>query len=106
MRPPMLHTAYKVTKTRNAYGDLIAAGETAHQCHFKYNTQQVTDTNSEQVQSDALAWFRPDSGIERMDILKIYGEHWLVEKVIKARRLRDPDVQFIKVELMKYGAIS
>lgn len=106
MRPPMLHTAYKVTTTRNAYGDFLPSGETALKCHFRYITEQVTETNSETIQSDAMAWFEPDSGVDRKDILKFDGEHFRVERVIKARRLRSPEVQFIKVELLKYGVIS
>lgn len=106
MKPPMLHTAYKVTTTRNAYGDFTASGETALICHFRYITEQVTSTNSETIQSDAMAWFEPDSGVNRKDIIKFEGEHFRVERVTKARKLRNPSVQFIKVDLLKYGVIS
>ena len=102
----MTHTAYKVTTTRNAYGDYTASGEVAHICHFRYITEQVTGTNSETIQSDSMAWFEPDSGIGRKDIIKFEGEHFRVERVIEARKLRNPVVQFIKVELLKYGVIS
>ena len=74
-------------------------------CHFRYQTQQVSGS-PEQVQSDALAWFEPDSGVDRKDIIKFEGEHFRVERVVKARRLRSPDVQFIKVELLRYGLVS
>lgn len=106
MKPPMNFTAYKVTTTRNAYGDFLPSGETALKCHFRYITEQVTSTNSETIQSDAMAWFEPDSGVDRKDVIKFDGEHFRVERVTKARKLRDPSVQFIKVELLKYGVIS
>ena len=106
MKPPMLHTAYKVTTTRNAYGDYIPSGEVALSCHFRYINEQVTSTNDETIQSDAMAWFEPDSGVDRKDIIKFEGEHFRVERVIKARRLRETAVQFIKVELLKQGIIS
>lgn len=106
MKPPMLHTAYKVTTTRNAYGDFLPSGETALKCHFRYITQQISTDANETIQCDAMAWFEPDSGINRKDIIKFEGEHFRVEKVIKARRLRQASVQFIKVELLKYGVIS
>lgn len=106
MKPPMLHTAYKVSYTRNAYGDFIANGTTTLKCHFRYITEQVTSTSNETIQSDAMAWFEPDSGIEKKDIVTIDGQHFRVERVIKARRLRDAQVVFIKVELLKYGRIS
>lgn len=105
MMPPMNKTAFKVTTTRNAFGDYIASGETSLRCHFRYITEQVVSGN-DQVQSDAMAWFEPDSGIDRKDILKIDGEHFIVERVIKAVGLRSPDTKFIKVELLKYGVIS
>ena len=106
MKPPMLHVAYKVVTTRNAYGDYIASGETPYRCHFRYITEQVTSTNTETIQSDAMAWFDPTADIDRGDIIKFEGEHFRVERVTKARRLRETDVQFIKVELLKYGQIS
>ena len=105
MKPPMLHTAYKVTTTMDAYGSYTASGETALSCHFREINQHVLD-NNEYIESDAMAWFEPDSGVEEKDILKIHGVHYQVEKVIKARRLRQTSVQFIKVELTKYGDIS
>lgn len=105
MKPPMLHIAHKVTTTRNAYGDYLSSAETALKCHFRYITQQIIDGN-ETIQCDAMAWFEPDSGIDRNSIIKFEGEHFKVERVIQARRLRSPEVQFIKVELFKYGVIS
>ena len=102
----MLHVAYKVNYTRNAYGDYVASGSTALACHFRDITEQGTSGSDETIQSDAMAWFEPDSGIQRADILQIDDEHFRVERVIKARRLRDPNVQFNKVELLKYGVIS
>ncbi len=106
MKPPMLHTAYKLTTSRNAYGDFIRSAETALKCHFRYITEQVTATNNETIQSDAMAWFEPDSGVERKDIIKFDDEYFRVERVTKARRLRNPRVLFIKCDLLKYGVIS
>lgn len=106
MKPPMLFTAYKVSYTRNAYGDYIATGEVGLACHFRYINQVVLGENNETMQSDAMAWFEPDSGVGKGDILKIDGEHFQVERVIKARRLHSPNVEFIKVELRHYGIIS
>lgn len=105
MKPPMLHTAYKANTSRNAYGDYSFTTGTALACHFRYITDLVTGDN-QQIQSDALAWFMPDSGVVKGDIIKFDNEYWMVERVTKARKLRDPNVQFIKCELFKYGVIS
>jgi len=106
MKPPMRQTAIKHNYTRNAYGDFIRSTEEEMPCHFRYIVDQVSDTNNEQTQSDAQAWFEPDSGIEKKDILEIDGEFFRVERLIKGRRLRDTEVQFIKTELQRYGVIS
>lgn len=106
MKPPMLHTAYKVSYTRNAYGDYIASGTTALKCHVRIiNDIQISAMN-EQIQSDALMWFEPDSGVQKEDVIKFEGEHYRVERLTEARRLREPNVQFIKCEMSKYGVIS
>ena len=106
MKPPMLHTAYKVSYTRNAYGDFITNTESYVKCHFREINNQITDTNAEVVNSDAMAWFEPDSGIERNSILHIEGEYYRVERITKARKLHNPTVQFLKCELLRYGVIS
>ena len=106
MKPPMRHTAYKITTTRNAYGDYVVGASTALPCHFRYITGIETNLGSEAVRSDAMAWFEADSGISKNDILEIDDEGWRVERVVKARRLRDPDVQFLKVDLLRHGFIS
>ena len=102
----MFQTAYKVSYTRNAYGDFVAGAETKLKCHFRHISEAVSGVSNETVQADALAWFEPNADINREDILKIEGTHWRVERLIKARKLRDLSVQFIKVELLKYGTIS
>ena len=102
----MLHTAYKVTATRNAYGDYIAGGETAYSCHFREITQVGQRSGNTQIDSDAMAWFNPDAPINKLDIIKVNGVHYQVDKVTKARRLHDPATLFLKVELLKYGVIS
>lgn len=106
MKPPMRHTAYKVAYTRNSYSDFVAGVQTAIKCHFRYVANLITSGSSEALQSDAMAWFEPDSGIKEQDILVIESEGFRVERVTKARRLRDPTVLFLKCDLLRYGIIS
>lgn len=101
----MIHTAYLVTTSRNAYGDYSASGETALACHFRHITNVVSESN-QAINSDAMAWFEPDVNIVKGSIIKFEGEHFRVEKITKARKLRKPQVQFLKTELLKYGVIS
>ena len=106
MKPPMNHTVYKVTMTSNSYGDRIAGGTTSLKCHVRIITDSITSSSNEQIQSDAQMWFEPDSGVVKDDVIKFEGEHYSVERVTQARRLRSPEVQFIKADLSKYGIIS
>lgn len=106
MKPPMRQIATKHNYTRNAYGDFVVSTTEQLPCHFRYITDQVSDTNNEQVASDAMAWFEPDSGVEKKDIIQIDNTFFRVERLFRARRLRDAEVQFIKTELTMYGVIS
>lgn len=102
----MHHTAYKVTVTRNAYGDYLPSGETAMACRFRAISEIVTGTNNETIQSDAMAWFEPDSGIVKKDIVKIEGEHYMVERTIGGADFKTTNIPFVKTWLTKYGVIS
>jgi len=106
IKPPMRHTAYKVTTSRGAYGDYVAGAKTALPCHFRYITTLDTNGFNERYTCEALAWFEADSNVVKGDVLVIDDDGFIVDKVIKARRLRSTEVQFLKVELMKYGIIS
>lgn len=103
----MPYTAYKVTSSRNAYGDLVASGETAIKCNWRKINRQVVGNNNETYQSDAMGWFEQDSGVQKGDIIKFDGEHYRVEKRVEAtKRLRGGITEFIKTEMSLYGVIS
>ena len=106
MKPPMLYTAYILATDRNKYGDYIDTVETAVKCHFRVINELQHSTASDQIQSDAMGWFEPDSGVVKGTIVKFEGTHYKVEQLIEARKLRDPNVQFLKTRMMKYGPIS
>ena len=105
MKPPLNFIAYKVTTTRNAYGDYVASGEVELPCHWRSITDLVSDA-PEQINSDAMAWFEPDSGVVKGDIIKFQGTHYKIERLTEAHTLEDDNIEFIKVELLKYGSIS
>lgn len=102
----MLHQAYKVNYTRNAYGDYTASGSTSITCHFRYINEVITSNPNEQIQSDAMAWFEPDEDININDIILVDGNHYRVEKLIKARKIRSTVIVFRKAYLARYGVIS
>lgn len=102
----MHQTVYKVTHTRNEYGDYVASGETKLKCRFwEVNQIQITG-NNEAIQSDAIMWLEPDIAVEEGDIFKFEGNHYRVEEVRKTKPLRRTALDFIKCRMTKYGAIS
>ena len=106
MKPPMLHTAHKVIQTRNVYGDYTATGSITLKCHVRIITDIVTTSNNESYQSNAIMWFEPDSGVVKEDIIEFNGQHYRVEQMVEARKLRNPSVQFLKCTMQIYGVIS
>ena len=106
MKPPMFHTAYKITSARNAYGDYTASGQISLKCHVRMINDLVTSSSNEQIQSDAMMWFEPDSGVVKGNIIKFEDVYYRVERLVEARRLRNPTVLFLKCDMLKYGAIS
>lgn len=97
----MLQTAYKVTKTRNEYGDYEGTDKTAIYCKFREITRLV-DGLADTVESDAMAWFEPDSGVIKGDVIEYENTLYKVEKLTNARTLRSTQVLFIKTELNRY----
>lgn len=98
----MLQTAYKVTKTRTKYGDYSGASETAINCKFRVNTMLYDAGNADVSESDAMAWFEPDSGIVKGDVIKYDDVLYKVERLIEARKLHTTDVQFLKAEMNRF----
>lgn len=103
----MVHTAYKVNTSRNAYGDYVSdSTTTATPCHFRYITKEISGATDEVVSSTAMVWFMPDENVDKGDVIKVDDEYFKIESIIKARRLRNPAVLFLKCSLVKYGFIS
>lgn len=106
MKPPMLHTISKVTTVRNTYGDYLVTGRIELSCHFRDINEQVTGGVNETVQSDAMCWLEPDAPVDRGDLLEFGDTCYRVERVTKARRLRETPIQFLKLDLLKYGQVG
>lgn len=62
-------------------------------------------TNIEGITSDAMAWFAPDTVIQKGDIIIADGDYFRVEKIVKARKMVDATVQFLKVSLQKHKQV-
>jgi len=93
-----------VEATIDKYGDQVASDETSVSCRFRYITQIDRTTNIEGVGTgnDAIIWFEPDVDVQEGSIINAEGAYWRVERLIRARRLSDSTVLFLKAFVNKY----
>lgn len=102
----MLHTITKLTTVRDFYGDYQTASTEDLKCHFRDIADLSTTTNNEQVQADATCWLESDASVAVGTLLAFGGTTYRIERITRARRLRSSEVQFLKCDLLIYGAIS
>lgn len=90
---------YLVDVTRNAYGDRIQGTTTELPCRFREISTTRRETNREVVDADAMLWVGVDSGVANKSVVLFDGIYYQVERITKARRLGESEVQFIKCDL-------
>jgi len=95
----LVQTCYKVTTTRNSFGDYINSSNTAIKCRFRYIDSINRSAGQELNSTDAMLWVASDSGIVKGDLILFDSLYYQVEKINKARRLGEDAVQFIKCDL-------
>jgi hypothetical protein len=107
--PKLTQTCYKVSTTRNQYGDSVwGATGSAIPCMYRdISTLGQSSGNREEVTLDGLFWLDNDQTVNKADIYKIGTEYIRIERVIQARdRLRGNTLAFIKCEVTKQRQIS
>jgi hypothetical protein len=107
--PKLTQTAYKVSTSRNQYGDSVwGATGSAIPCLYRdISTLGQSSGNREEVTLDGLFWLDNDQTVNKADIYKIGTEYIRIERVVEARdRLRGNAVAFIKCEVTKQRQIS
>ena len=107
--PKLTQTAYKVTTTRNQYGDSVWGSlSSAIPCMYRdISTLGQSSGNREEVTLDGLFWLDSDQAVNKADIYKIGTEYIRIERVIPARdRLRSNTVHWHKCEVTKQRQIS
>lgn len=93
-----------VTFTRDRHGDQIPQSETAIKCKFRYITEIDKQVNREGVESfDAIIWLSPDTNINEGDIVFVDGSYWRINRIVKARRLANATVLFLKCLVKKHS---
>lgn len=103
--PPLLHNITKINTTTDEYGGFVEGDSVAYKCHFREISNYDITNNPQLAQSDALCWLEADASVAERDVLVYNSDYYRVEKITKARRLRNPAVVFLKCELQKQGQI-
>lgn len=91
-----------ITTSKDVYGTLKEDSATTVPCKFRHivGVQQV-GLNREDIDADALLWLEPDVDVREGSIIKFENEYYRIERFVKARRLSETDVHFLKCELQK-----
>jgi len=95
-------TAQKVSTTRDKFGDYLQTSLTEVSCRFRYIRNLRRETNREISDSDALMWFAPTHEVSIGDHYLYEGVYYQVDRVLKARKLDNATVHFIKCEVTVY----
>jgi hypothetical protein len=105
--PKLTQIAYKVTSTRNKYGDVVYGTSTSLDCLFREFTSIDLVNGLEQIKTDAIVWLAPSASVLEGDVLQIDGGYYRIEKIIQAKdRLRNNEVKFLKCEVNEQRRIS
>jgi hypothetical protein len=102
----MTQTCQIFSTTVNKFGDFVEGGSVNMPCKFRYINALDRQANREGFQSDAMAWFKVDSDIREGTIFRVDGAKFRVERVVKARRLANSTVLFLKAYLERYHDIA
>lgn len=92
-------TCKLLTVTRNAYGDYDYSTYTTLSCKFREISSIRRGTFQELNDTDAMLWVGPSAAVVKGSLIEFEGVVYQVERLVKARIIDDPTVQFIKCEL-------
>lgn len=95
----LVQTCKLVSPTRDEYGDYIEGVGVELACRFRYINTITRGTRNETNDSDAMVWFAPTASVAVGNIILFEGVHYQIERLNKARRLGESEVQFIKCDL-------
>lgn len=88
-----------VSPTRNEYGDFTDSASEVVKCRFREITTLRREVNGEIEDADAQIWFSPTENVENGTIIYYDGVYYEVERITKARRLGETEIQFLKCDL-------
>lgn len=101
----MVHPCTLYTQTVDEYNDIRTTNSVSTTCWYRDNNSVDAGTvNREQESSDGMAWFKPAEVVSPGDVLTVDGQSYRIMKVIKARRLGQTSIQFVKCYLERFDS--
>lgn len=88
-----------ISPTRDEYGDYIDGAHTTLPCRFRDIGTIQRGTHREVNDADSMIWFKADAPVNVGNIILFEGVTYQIERINRARRLGESDVQFIKCDL-------
>lgn len=108
--PKLTQSAYRVTVTRNEYGDINynSTATTATPCLYRdISTLQRGNQNKEEVLIDGYLWFNGTETLAKGDVFQLDGVYYRLEKITLGKDLlRTNTVDFYKCEVTKQRQVS
>jgi hypothetical protein len=99
----LLQTWKRVEFTTNFDSDQIPTSYEDIKCKFRYITELEVGDHQELVSSaEAIAWFEPNASIQEGSIGLVDGKYWRVDSLVKARRLLNSNIVFLKAYLKRH----
>lgn len=96
-------TAKLIVTSKDKYGDQKQTSQTSISCRFRYITEVESNVNRESEEAfDAIVWVASDTAIVEGSILQIESKYWRVNRLVRARRLTDSTVQFLKAYVKRH----
>lgn len=88
-----------ITPVRNRYGDYALGTSVDEACRFREISTVQRGVHSELNDSDAMLWLSAETSAVKGSIVLFDGTYYQIERLTKARRLGESDVQFVKCDL-------
>lgn len=88
-----------VQTSRNSYGDYIYQILVSEPCRLREISTIRRNAHQEVNDSDAMLWLSPTTAAVKGSIILFDGVYYQIERIIKARKLDDATVHFVKCEL-------
>lgn len=93
--------------TTDKHGDQVLGDSEDVKCRFRYVTELDKASNREGLTTaDAIVWFEPDVTVQEGSIIKVENKYWRIDRLIKARKLENSTIYFLKAFVKAHAGID